>query len=164
MAIPWNMVISGGNRTPRKKMAAPVIRPMRRPMTISLRRMRHISSYQPQPVLTEAVKALASYQDKAKVETFLLEALKHAYNDYLIKDFINAYSLLKEGKLPDQSDNALAAAAVKLLSGNGDAICHLRACPGKLGEAATAQAGSPQPALVASISPKAGDLTVRTWG
>ena len=116
--------------------------------------------YQPQPVLTEAVKALASYQDKAKVETFLLEALKHAYNDYLIKDFINAYSLLKEGKLPDQSDNALAAAAVKLLGGNGDAICHLRACPGKLGEAATAQAGSPQPALVASISPKTGDLTV----
>jgi len=116
--------------------------------------------YQPQPVLTEAVKALASYQDKAKVETFLLEALKHAYNDYLIKDFINAYSLLKEGKLPDQSDNALAAAAVKLLGGNGDAICHLRACPGKLGEAATAQAGSPQPALVASVSPKTGNITV----
>lgn len=116
--------------------------------------------YQPQPVLTEAVKALASYQDKATVETFLLEALKHAYNDYLIKDFINAYSLLKEEKLPDQSDNALAAAAVKLLGGNGDAICHLCACPGKLGEAAAAQAGAKQPALVASVSPKAGDLTL----
>ncbi len=116
--------------------------------------------YQPQPVLTEAVKALASYQDKAKVETFLLNALKHAYNDYLIKDFINAYSLLKEEKLPDQSDNALAAAAVKLLGGNGDAICHLCACPGKLGEAAAAQAGAKQPALVASVSPKAGDITV----
>ncbi len=119
--------------------------------------------YQPQPVLTEAVKALASYQDKAKVEAFLLEALKHAYNDYLLKDFINAYSQLKEGKLPDQSENSLAAAAVKLLGGNGDAICHLRACPGKLGEAAAAQAGPPQPALVAkvaSISPKAGNITV----
>ncbi|MBR4683817.1 MAG: SUMF1/EgtB/PvdO family nonheme iron enzyme [Spirochaetia bacterium] len=116
--------------------------------------------YQPQPVLTEAVKALTSYQDKAKVETFLLNALKHAYNDYLIKDFINAYSLLKEEKLPDQSDNALAAAAVKLLGGNGDAICHLCACPGKLSEAAAAQAGAKQPALVASVSPKAGDLTL----
>ncbi len=116
--------------------------------------------YQPQPVLTEAVKALASYQDKAKVEAFLLNALKHAYNDYLIKDFINAYSLLKEGKLPDQSEGSLAAAAVKLLGGNGDAICHLCACPSKLGAAAAAQADAKQPALVASISPKAGDLTV----
>ena len=35
--------------------------------------------YQPQPVLTEAVKDLAKYQDKAKVEAFLLEALKNAY-------------------------------------------------------------------------------------
>ena len=68
--------------------------------------------YQPQPVLTEAAKALADYQDKAKVEAFLLESFKHAYNDYLIRDFINAYALLKEEKLPDQSDNALAAAAV----------------------------------------------------
>ena len=116
--------------------------------------------YQPQPVLTEAVKALSSYQDKAKVEEFLLEALKNAYSDYLLKDFINACSLLKEGKLPDQSEGSLAAAAVKLLGGNGDAICHLCACPGKLGEAAAARAGAKQPALVASVSPKAGDLTV----
>ena len=35
--------------------------------------------YQMQPVLTEAVKELVKYQDKTKVETFLLEALKNAY-------------------------------------------------------------------------------------
>ena len=117
--------------------------------------------YQPQPVLTEAVKALSGYQDKAKVEAFLLEAFKNAYNDYLLKDFINAYSLLKEGKLPAQDDSSLAAAAARLLSGKGDALCHLCACPGRIGEAAAAQgAGTKQPALVASVSPKAGDLTV----
>ena len=116
--------------------------------------------YQPQPVLTEAVKALAGYQDKAKVETFLLEALKHAYNDYLIKDFINAYALLKEGKLPEQSDNQLAAAALRLLSGNGDAIRHLCACPGKLGEAAASKAGAPQPAPAATTANRTGDITV----
>ena len=119
--------------------------------------------YQPQPVLTEAVKALAKYQDKAKIEAFLLEALKNAYNDYLLKDFINAYALLKDGKLPDQSDNALAAAAARLLSGRGDALCHICACPGKIGEAAAKDAGSAgtkQPALVASVSPKTGGLTV----
>lgn len=116
--------------------------------------------YQPQPVLTEAVKALAGYQDKAKVEDFLLNALKHAYNDYLIKDFINAYALLKEGKLPDQSDNALAAAAARLLGGRADALCHLRACPGKIGEAAAAQAGARQPEPVASVINRTGDITV----
>ena len=116
--------------------------------------------YQPQPVLTEAVKALAGYQNKDKVETFLLEALKHAYNDYLIKDFINAYALLNEGKLPEQSDNQLAAAALRLLSGNGNAIRHLCACPGKLGEAAASQAGAPQPAPVATTANRTGDITV----
>ncbi|MBR5916213.1 MAG: SUMF1/EgtB/PvdO family nonheme iron enzyme [Spirochaetia bacterium] len=116
--------------------------------------------YQPQPVLTEAVKDLAKYQDKAKVEAFLLEALKNAYNDYLLKDFINAYSLLKDGKLPAQDDNALAAAAARLLSGRGDALCHICACPGKIGEAAAQGAGTKQPALAAKVSPKAGDLTV----
>ena len=115
--------------------------------------------YQPQPVLNEAVKALAKYQDKAKIEAFLLEALKNAYNDYLLKDFINAYALLKDGKMPDQSESSLAAAAARLLSGRGDALCHICACPGKIGEAA-AQAGTKQPALAASVSPKAGDLTV----
>ena len=116
--------------------------------------------YQPQPVLTEAVKALGSWQDKVQVEDFLLNALKHAYNDYLLKDFINAYSLLKEGKMPEQSEAALAAAAVKLLFGRADALCHLCACHGKIGEATVAQAGARQPDLVASISPKAGDITV----
>ena len=116
--------------------------------------------YQPQPVLTEAVKALAGYQDKAKIEEFLLNALKHAYNDYLLKDLINAYSLLKESKLPDQSDNQLAAAAVKLLSGNGDALCHLCACPGKIGEAASSQASAPKPALMAKSGQRTGDITV----
>jgi len=116
--------------------------------------------YQPQPVLTEAAKALAGYQDKAKVEAFLLEAFKHAYNDYLIKDFINAYALLKEGKLPEQSDNQLAAAALRLLSGNDNAICHLCACPGKLGEAAASQAGAPQPAPAATTANRTGDITV----
>ncbi|MBO7516916.1 MAG: SUMF1/EgtB/PvdO family nonheme iron enzyme, partial [Spirochaetia bacterium] len=116
--------------------------------------------YQPQPVLTEAVKDLAKYQDKAKVEEFLLNALKHAYNEYLLQDFINAYALLKEGKLPAQGDNDLAAAAVRLLGGRADALCHLCACPGKIGEAATALAGTPQPALVASIAPKTGGLKV----
>ena len=119
--------------------------------------------YQPQPVLTEAVKALAKYKDKAMVEAFLLEALKNAYSDYLLKDFINAYALLKEGKLPAQGDNDLAAAAVRLLGGRGDALCHLCACPGKIGEAAASLAGTPQPALaakVASVSPKAGGLKV----
>jgi len=116
--------------------------------------------YQPQPVLTEAVKALDKYQDKAKVEAFLLEALKNAYNDYLLKDFINAYALLKDGKLPDQSESSLAAAAARLLGGKGDALCHLCACPGKLGEAAAQGSGAKQPALVASVSPKAGDITV----
>ena len=116
--------------------------------------------YQPQPVLTEAVKDLAKYQDKAKVEAFLLEALKNAYNDYLLKDFINAYALLKDGKLPAQDGNALAAAAARLLSGRGDALCHICACPGKIGEAAAQGAGTKQPALAAKVSPKAGDLTV----
>ena len=116
--------------------------------------------YQPQPVLTEAVKALVKYQDKAKIEAFLLEALKNAYSDYLLKDFINAYALLKEGKLPAQGNNDLAAAAIRLLGGRSDALCHLCACPGKIGEAAASLAGTPQPALVASIDPKTGGLTV----
>lgn len=116
--------------------------------------------YQPQPVLTQAVKALSSYQDKAKVENFLLEALKNAYNDYLLKDFINAYSLLKEGKMPEQSENALAAAAVKLLGSRGDALCHLCACPGKIGEAAAQGTGTKQPARVAKIAQSAGNITV----
>ncbi|MBO7048267.1 MAG: SUMF1/EgtB/PvdO family nonheme iron enzyme [Spirochaetia bacterium] len=116
--------------------------------------------YQPQPVLTEAVKALAKYKDKAMLEAFLLEALKNAYSDYLLKDFINAYALLKEGKLPAQGDNDLAAAAVRLLGGRSEAICHLCACPGKIGEAAASLAGTPQPALVASIDPKTGGLKV----
>ena len=111
-------------------------------------------------MLTEAVKDLAKYQDKAKVEAFLLEALKNAYNDYLLKDFINAYALLKDGKLPAQDGNALAAAAARLLSGRGDALCHICACPGKIGEAAAQGAGTKQPALAAKVSPKAGDLTV----
>ncbi len=115
--------------------------------------------YQSQPVLTEAVKALAKYQDKAKVETFLLEALKNAYNDYLLKDFINAYALLKDGKVPAQDDNALAAAAARLLSGKGDALCHLCACPGRIGEAAQG-AGTKQPALAAKVDQPTGGLTV----
>ena len=77
------------------------------------------------------------------MEVFLLEALKNADNDYLLKDFINAYALLKDGKLPAQDGNALAAAAARLLSGRGDALCHICACPGKIGEAA-AQAGTKQ--------------------
>ena len=119
--------------------------------------------YQSQPVLTETVKALAKYQDKTKVETFLLEALKNAYNDYLLKDFINAYALLKDGKVPAQDDNALAAAAARLLSGKGDALCHLCACPGRIGEAAKAAtqgAGTKQPALAAKVGQPTGGLTV----
>ena len=116
--------------------------------------------YQMQPVLTEAVKALAGYQNKAEVEDFLLNALKHAYNDYLLKDFINGYSLLKNGKLPAQDADALAAAAVKLLDGRSDALCHLSACPGKIGEAVSARTGRRQPELEAQIDQSTGDITV----
>lgn len=116
--------------------------------------------YQPQSVLTEAVEALASYTDKAKVENFLLGALRHAYSDYLLKDFVNAYSLLKDGKMPSQGDTELAAAAVRLLDGRKDALCHLCACPGRIGEAVSALAGTKQPELEAKVGQRTGDITV----
>jgi len=117
-------------------------------------------SYQPQPVLTEAVKILSGYQDKARIEKFLFEALKCATSDYLLKDFINAYSQIKTDRLPVQTDEALADTACTLLKENSEVLRHLGSCPGKLGKAIGAKSGTAFPALSASVSAPTGDVNV----